>query len=208
MKTTILHLINLDGTSITLKILRETYYPTHIELLVSCIASFPPNELLGKVFKAITTDYRPYIVSAFKTRRTHVMIAFGEIKAYKGYAYIKYAFPSTVFYKKLESEELYYKMLYDTISSELATLTANIKKCYDSKLELAEELHNTYSKILEKYIEWYKKSVGLASPEVQIIAESAIAMLQPQPPQQPQQPQQPPPKPSLKEKILKLFKRR
>lgn len=207
----IMHLIDVDGRSITLRILNEKQLPTHVELDVECIAAFPPTELLGKQFKIIAADYRPYIITGFIYNKLQVLVISGYIEAYKGYAYISYGLPYTEFIKRVSAEEKepYYKALLEAMKLELATLKTKINECFGEKLNIVESLHKEYSRILDKYIEFYKKAVGLASPELQILVESILATTQPPTPPQPQPTQPtPPPKKGFLQKLKEMFKRR
>jgi hypothetical protein len=201
-----LHLISLEGSSITLEIHNEKWYPTHVELDVTAVSQFPPSKLLGYSFTIISVDYRPYIVSAFKTKTAEVYIAIGELDTYKGRAYISFGYPSTEFYRVItrESNEIYYKKLYDNLKEEFGKLATLISSCYSEKLDIVDKLHREYAKVVDKYQEFYMKSIGLASPEIPALIEGLLS-LAPTPPSPPPTP--PPPKPSLKERIIGFFRK-
>jgi hypothetical protein len=206
IKRRYLHLISLDGSNITLEIHSEKYYPTHVELDVTVVSQFPPSKLLGYSFTVISVDYRPYIVSALKTKTIEIYIAIGEIDIYKGRAYISFGYPSTEFYRVItrESSEIYYKKLYDSLKEEFGKLATLISSCYSEKLDIVDKLHKEYSRIIDKYQEFYMKSIGLASPEVPVLIEGLLSLA---PTPTPPTPPTPPPKPSLKERILGFFRK-
>lgn len=187
----ILHLLDVDGKSITLRVLREQEYPTHIELEAECIAAFPPSELIGNQFKIVSADYKPYIITGFKTRilgrELHVLVVSGTLSAYKGYAYISYGLPYTEFINRLSvgEKEPFYKKMYESLKLELAVLKSRISECYGEKLDVVESLHEEYSKLLSKYMDFYRRAVGLASPETQVLIESLLAAAQPPTPPTP-----------------------
>jgi hypothetical protein len=189
-----------------LEIHNEKWYPTHVELEVTVASQFPPSQLIGYSFTVISVDYRPYIVSAFKTKRVEVYIAIGEIDVYKGRAYISFGYPSVEFYNLInrESQEIYYKKLYDNLKEELGKLVTSLSSCYSEKLDIIDQMHSAYSKVIDKYQEFYMKSIGLASPEIPALIEGLLSLA---PTPTPPTPPTPPPKPSLKERIIGFFRK-
>ena len=207
IKRRYLHLISLDGSSITLEIHNEKWYPTHVELEVTAVSQFPPSKLLGYSFTVITVDYRPYIVSAFKTKTIEVYIAIGEIDTYRGRVYISFGYPSPEFYEVInrESQEIYYKKLYDNLKEEFGKLATLISSCYSEKLDIVDKIHKEYAKVVDKYQEFYMKSIGLASPEIPALIEGLLSLAPT--PTPPPTPPTPPAKPSLKERIIGFFRK-
>lgn len=199
-----LHLLDLDASSITLRVLREQWYPTHVVIDAVVESMFPPDpRLLGKEITIVAADYRPYIVTGFKTKKIHVEFLIGKLTPYKGYMIFSSTIPSTQFYSKLTSDgkEVHYKNLYEDLRLKMIELRNSLESCYNEKLINIEEIHKTVSRIITSYLDFYRKALGLTSPEQVLALEAQLGVELLPPPPQPS----PPPRKSLIQRIKELL---
>ncbi|MEM1560110.1 MAG: hypothetical protein QXN35_00995 [Ignisphaera sp.] len=177
----ILHMIDVDGKTLTLKVLSENIYPTHIDMHVECIHSFPDIDIVDRKFRLLLIpNYNRYMISRFRVKKiirgTDIVILSGYIDFMKGVAVFKPGLPYNVFIDKISSSssEPYFKTLYEGLKQQLSNIESI--KGYTECINIVSELHKKYAYVINRYIDIFKDSIQISSPDTALLLESILAM--------------------------------
>ena len=199
--------IDLDGSSITIKVVDREDYLSHTEfraVVVDCVPSVKCKDLKGMEVNVLAVDIERYIFNKVALERFNfvdvIYLVSGTLKPLKGYLVFIHGLPYNVLVNRLsvEGREVFYRDLYYSMRASLEGLLNELKDIAESNIKTLDDVIKKFSEIYKSYNEFLTKSLGFVAkgPEAVVAAEAQLAMLQqalatpPSPPQQVQAPAQ------------------
>jgi len=175
--------LDIDGSVIAARVVREKRYPTHTELWLKITSMAPRNKLPKKVLygitKAIAVDLHRFIFAAARWGfGTTVYVVSGTLEPRKGYLYFIQGLPYPVFLARMsgEEQEVFYRRMYRAALARIDEIERRYQEDAMKMIEILGKTHNRYSELLEAYRNYMDRSLGYLAraPEAVAAMENII----------------------------------
>jgi len=169
--------VDIDGSVIAARVLREKRYPTHTELWLRITSMAPRNKLPKKVLygitKAIAVDLHKFIFAAARWGlNTEVYVVSGTLEPRRGYLYFIQGLPYPVFLDKMSGgeQEVFYRNMYRMALSRLDEIQKRYQEDAMKMIEVLSKTHNRYSELLDAYARFLDKTLGYIARAPEAVA--------------------------------------
>ena len=181
---------DVDGSSISVRELYRTRYPTHDEIRAVVIYCVPINkceELLGKEVTILAVDLEDFVFNKIEIprpffRKDEVYIVSGTLKPHQGNLVFIYGLPYGILINRLsvEAKEPYYRELYLLSRAELLKAMNSLKEDLEKDIATIAGVAEQCKEIIKKYNDFIARTFGFVArgPEGLQAIEAALTLME------------------------------
>jgi len=181
---------DVDGTSITVREMYRTRFPTHDEIRALVIHCAPVSKCEDFIYKEITimaAELEDFIFSKIEIprpffKKDEIYMVSGTLKPHEGYFMFVFGLPYPTLIKRLnvEDKEAYYRRLYLLARTEMSKVLEKLNEEVEHTIKTASSVGESCKEIVKKYNDLFIRMFGFVAkgPEALTAAEASLTMVE------------------------------